>query len=284
MTYHGLVAKFGSAIDAVAEFPEFSTRLRRKAPKDLVSQSDIEQEVERLSDLGGQILSMEDASYPKLLKEITDAPPYLSVLGDPAHFDIPAIGIVGARNASLNGKKFAQSLALDLAAAGYSVLSGLARGIDTAAHKGAIDRSTVAVMAGGVDVVYPRQNTDLYKAIIERGAVVSEMPLGQDPQAHHFPRRNRIISGSCVAVVVVEGTPKSGSLITARLALDQGRDVFAVPGSPLDPRAEGPNTLIREGAGLVRSADDILQEIGHMKQLKVDLILSSEDHSQTTEI
>ena len=261
VTYHGLVAKYGSPRNALAAFPEFSRRTGRSRPVKLVSQATVERELEAIEKIGARLVSIWGETYPSNLAETSDAPPFLSVLGDLAHFNRPSIGIVGARNASLNDRKFAEVLAKDLSEAGYAIWSGLARGIDTAAHRGAIVQSTVAVMAGGVDVIYPRENTNLHQEICEKGALVSKMPPGTQPQARHFPRRNRIISGASLGVVVVEGTPKSGSLITARLALDQGREVFAVPGSPLDPRAQGPNNLIRDGATLIRNADDVLQEL-----------------------
>ncbi|MEQ8733872.1 MAG: DNA-processing protein DprA [Rhodospirillaceae bacterium] len=261
VTYHGLVARFGSASKALAALPDLSKQSKRKKPFHAISQEQIEQELHQLEKVGGTLVGMNEAHYPKNLAETSDAPPFLTVLGNVGHLSRPAVAIVGARNASLNGKKIAHQLAQDLTAAGYTVWSGLARGIDTAAHSGAVARSTVAVLAGGADVLYPRENADLYERIKANGAVVSEMPPGTEPQAAYFPRRNRIISGASAGVIIVEGTPKSGSLITARFALDQGREVFAVPGSPLDPRAQGPNGLIRDGAVLVRSANDVLEEL-----------------------
>lgn len=261
VTYYGLIARFGSALDAIAALPELSKRSGRKRPFVAASIDSIELELDNLEKLGGTIVSIGQTSYPTNLAETSDAPPFLTVLGDPDHLTRPAIGVVGARNASLNGRKIAGMFAADLAKAGFTVWSGLARGIDTAAHSTAVEYSTVAVMAGGADVIYPRENAELHAKICESGCVVSEMPPGTEPLARYFPRRNRIISGASTGVVVVEGTPKSGSLITARIALDQGREVFAVPGSPLDPRAQGPNGLIRDGAVLVRSATDVLDEL-----------------------
>ena len=175
-----------------------------------------------------------------------------------------AFGIVGARNASINGRKLAEKFARELAARGFLVVSGMARGIDTAAHAGALEDGTAAVMAGGMDVIYPPQNKDLYEAIREQGLILTEMPPGTQPQARHFPRRNRIISGLSLGVLVVEAAPKSGSLITARMAGEQGREVFAVPGSPLDPRAQGCNRLIRDGAYLTESADDVMEVLSSL--------------------
>lgn len=261
ITYHGLIARFGSALAAIDALPELSKRSGRKRPFAAAPKQIIESELNQLEKVGGVLVKMSSPHYPPNLAETSDAPPFLIVLGDPDHLTRPAIGVVGARNASLNGRKLSGQLALDLAKAGYTVWSGLARGVDTAAHSTAVEYSTVAVMAGGADVIYPRENTDLHSKIRDNGCIVSEMPIGTEPLARYFPRRNRIISGASAGVIVVEGTPKSGSLITARIALDQGRDVFAVPGSPLDPRADGPNSLIRDGAVLVRSAADVLDEL-----------------------
>jgi DNA processing protein len=194
----------------------------------------------------------------------------VSVLGQPGLIARKAVAIVGSRNASANGKRFAERLARDLAAAGLVVVSGFARGIDAAAHAGALaageaGAGTAAVLAGGIDVIYPQENARLYEAIQAKGVLVAEMPLGTEPKAGHFPRRNRIISGLSLGVVVVEAAERSGSLITARLALEQGREVFAVPGSPLDPRAKGPNALLRQGASLVEGADDVLAVLEPMR-------------------
>jgi DNA processing protein len=196
-----------------------------------------------------------------LLGELEDAPPFLWVIGDASLLMRPMISIVGARNASSLGTRMARNLARDLGAAGYVVVSGLARGIDTAAHLAALETGTIAVQAGGVDVIYPAENTDLAQNIAKTGLRLSEQPMGLQPMARHFPSRNRIISGLSRATVVVEAAAKSGSLITARDALDQGRDVLAVPGSPFDARASGCNQLIRDGATLVRSAADVLEAL-----------------------
>lgn len=219
----------------------------------------VEVERRRIDRLGGTLLVWGDRAYPKALAAVADAPIVLTVLGRLAAIATPGIAIVGARNASANGQRFAAELAAGLAATGRTVVSGLARGIDTAAHRGAGPGRTAAVLAGGVDVVYPPENADLHAAIAAGGgALVSEVTLGRQPTARHFPRRNRIISGLCQAVIVVEASLRSGSLITARAALDQGRDVLAVPGFPNDPRSAGPNSLIRDGAVLVTGLDDVL--------------------------
>jgi DNA processing protein len=203
-----------------------------------------------------------EPAYPPALAQVEDAPPVLTVLGRPELLLAPTVAVVGARNASANGRRLARELAAGLGEAGIVVISGMARGIDAAAHIGALDTGSIAVVAGGIDIVYPEENRGLYDALSEQGAVVAELPLGTEPQARHFPRRNRIISGMALGVVVVEAAAKSGSLITARFALEQGREVFAVPGSPLDPRARGANDLLRNGAILTETAADVVAQLG----------------------
>ncbi len=265
-----LLQRFGSATAAIAALPDLTRRGGRFVRPS--SAAIIARETEALGRVDGTMLVWGDAGYPAALMSLADAPPLLSVRGDPARLSERCVAIVGARNASANGQRFATGLAAELSSAGLVVVSGLARGIDTAAHRGATPRSTVAVVAGGVDVVYPAENRDLYAEICAGGgAVVSEMPLGLEPRAPHFPRRNRIISGLALAIVVVEATLRSGSLITARAALDQGREVLAVPGFPLDPRASGPNALIRDGAQLVTCADDVLAALPGLVALPRDV-------------
>ena len=257
VVFRQLLERCGSAVAAIAQLPELTRRGGRVVRPPHANL--IEREAAALRRIGGTMLVWGDPLYPDALTSVADAPPLLSLRGDPARLAERCVAIVGARNASANGQRFAATLALELRGAGLVVVSGLARGIDTAAHRGATAEGTIAVVAGGVDVVYPPENRELYDEICGRGgAVVSEMPLGLEPHAPHFPRRNRIISGFASAVVVVEATLRSGSLITARAALDQGREVLAVPGFPLDPRAAGPNALIRDGALLVTCADDVL--------------------------
>jgi DNA processing protein len=256
-TFHALLDACGSAVAGVAALPT----LARRGGRQLLAASEavVQAELGRAERLGARVIVWGEPDYPPLLAATADAPIALTCLGDNARLSGRCVAVVGARNASVNGQRFAQDLARDLAAAGLVVVSGLARGIDTAAHRGAGPAATVGVQAGGVDVVYPPENAALHAAIVAGGgAVVAEMPIGLQPQALHFPRRNRIISGLAHAVVVVEATARSGSLITARAALDQGREVLAVPGFPLDPRAAGPNGLIRDGARLLASADDVL--------------------------
>jgi DNA processing protein len=221
-------------------------------------------ELAAIGRLGGTLLVDGDPGYPAPLATIPDAPPTLTLRGDVSLLRRPAVAIVGARNASGNGCGFARTLGRELAAAGLVVVSGLARGIDTAAHEGALvvdDGATVAVIAAGVDVAYPPENAPLMERIARAGAVVSERPLGAEARAKDFPRRNRIIAGLALGIVVVEAAPNSGSLITARLAADYGREVMAVPGSPLDPRHKGTNQLLRDGAHLVESAADVLDAL-----------------------
>ena len=211
---------------------------------------------------GAQLLAQGTAAYPSALMDLDDAPPLIWALGDAALVHRPAIAIVGARNASSLGLRMTRKLAADLGKAGFIVVSGLARGTDAAAHAAALDTGTIAVMAGGVDVIYPTENTDLGDKIAAQGLRLSEHPPGLQPTARHFPRRNRLVSGLARAVIVVEAAGKSGSLITAGLALDQGREVFAVPGHPFDGRASGCNMLTRDGATLIRGANDVLEALG----------------------
>ena len=257
VTFRNLLARFGSASAALEELPRMAMRGGAKNFV-LPGADEATRELDGLAKLGGRMIASCEPGYPRGLAALEAPPPVLSVLGHPHLLQKEMIAIVGARNASALARKFADTLARELGFAGLVVVSGMARGIDASAHDAALAVGTVAVVAGGVDVIYPPENEKLYAAIKNQGAVISEMPLGEAPQARHFPRRNRIISGLARGVVVVEAAEKSGSLITAECALDQGREVFAVPGSPLDPRAKGANRLIREGATLTESADDIL--------------------------
>jgi DNA processing protein len=261
ITFRHLLNRFGSAAAALAALPELSRRGGRLGGLAIASKAQAEAELEALERVEARLVALGEPDYPVGLATIEDAPPLLSVRGNAVLLTGRIIAIVGARNASANGVRLARQLALDLGAAGLIVASGLARGIDTGAHQGALAAGTIAVMAGGVDVVYPQENTALYEQVVAQGAAISELPPGVSPQARHFPRRNRLISGLALGVVVVEASPRSGSLITARYALEQGREVFAVPGSPLDPRARGTNHLIRQGATLTEGAADIVPVI-----------------------
>lgn len=284
-----MLERFGSARAALEALPRLARR-----PLRLCSQAEAERELEALRRLGGRLIVRGEPAYPAPLAAIDDAPPVIGVLGDVALLNRRCVAIVGARNASANGRRLAEDIARDLGAVGFAVASGLARGIDTAAHRGSLQTGTIAAVAGGIDVVYPPENQDLYRAIVERGAVISELPPGTVPKEKHFPRRNRLISGLALGVVVVEAALQSGSLITARMALEQGREVFAVPGSPLDPRSRGSNNLIRQGAILAESAADVIGAVEGMleaqprKDLRNDFQLSemsnenSDDRARAT--
>ena len=258
ITFLQLLRRFGSAGEALAALPELARRGGRRKSLRIASRQAIEAERDALVALGGRFIAWGEPDYPAPLAAIADPPPVIALLGHGHLLARRMIAIVGARNASANGLRFARRLAADLVEAGLVVVSGLARGIDASAHQGALAGGTLAVVAGGVDVRYPPENAALQDAIAEAGALIGEQPLATRPQARHFPRRNRIISGLALGVVVVEAAPRSGSLITARMALEQGREVFAVPGSPLDPRCRGANNLIRQGALLTEGADDVL--------------------------
>lgn len=252
ITFHEALAHFGSACAACATLAT-------------VSEAAIEREERALTALGGRFLVIGDAHYPATLATLPDAPPVLSMLGDPGLLGRPILAIVGAREASLAGRRFAAELSSTLGAAGFVIASGLARGIDAAAHEAALDTGTVAVLACGVDQVYPPQNGPLQEAISARGLILSEVAVGAPPLARAFPRRNRIVSGLSAGIVVIEAAARSGSLITAQRAAEQGREVFVVPGSPMDPRYAGSNSLIKDGAILVRDANDILNVLGYPK-------------------
>ncbi|MFN4015972.1 MAG: DNA-processing protein DprA [Reyranella sp.] len=263
VTFHEALAHFGSAQAACGTLAT-------------VSDGAIEREETALATLGGQFLVVGDALYPASLAALPDAPPVLSAIGDPRLLARPTLAIVGAREASLAGCQFAAELAAALGAAGFVITSGLARGIDAAAHVAALERGTVAVLACGVDQVYPPQNASLQESIATRGLILSEAVLGAPPIARAFPRRNRIVSGLSAGIVVIEAAARSGSLITAQRAAEQGREVFVVPGSPMDPRYAGSNGLIRDGAILVRDANDILSVLGHPKKALQRLEQSAE--------
>lgn len=233
-----------------------------KSNRKIAAVSSIADELEKAEALGVQFLFAGYPDYPGQLAALEDAPPILTAIGNLSLLGRDNIGIVGARNCSAGGTKFTHKLAAELSEKGFVITSGLARGIDTAAHSASIEGGTIACLAGGIDVIYPKENTGLYEQIQEKGLLLSEAPIGCKPVARHFPRRNRIISGLSKGVVLIEAAKRSGSLITARYAAEQGRDVFVVPGSPLDPRAQGGNALIKNGACLVDCAQDIIDELG----------------------
>jgi len=260
VTYRQLIARFGSPAAALAAVPDLARRGGGRSPP-LRTRDDAEREMARVEKLGARYLALGQGLYPRLLAELDDAPPLLIAKGDLKLLDRQAVAIVGARNASAAACRFARHLAHDLGQQGAAVVSGLARGIDSAAHDGALETGTIAVVAGGIDVFYPPENEARQKALYDRGLVLAEMPPGTEPRSRHFPYRNRIIAGISLGTVVVEAAPRSGSLITARLAAEAGREVMAVPGSPLDPRAQGCNQLIRDGATLVQNAADVMEAL-----------------------
>jgi len=262
ISFFAMLRRFGSARAALEALPRLARRSERAKTVTAPTRAATEAELTALHRIGARLVCWGEPAYPSALSAIEDAPPILSVLGRVELLDRPMIAVVGARNASANGRRLARELAAELGQGGLVVVSGLARGIDAAAHLGGIDTGTAAVVAGGVDIVYPEENRGLYDALRRQGAIVAELPLGSEPQARHFPRRNRIISGMALGVLVVEAAARSGSLITARYALEQGREVFAVPGSPLDPRCRGANDLLRRGATLTETAEDVLSQLG----------------------
>jgi DNA processing protein len=259
-TFYRLLAEHGTAQNALAALPNVA---RAAGVEDyrICPEAVAQAELRNGAQAGAKLVFRGTPDYPKSLTDLPDAPPFLWVMGNPALLNRPIVALVGARNASSLGTRMARALARELGQAGYIVVSGLARGVDTAAHIAALDTGTIAVQAGGIDVMYPAENTDLASQIAQTGLRISEQPVGLTPQARHFPSRNRIISGLSCAVVVVEAAGKSGSLITARNALDQGREVLAVPGHPFDARAAGCNMLIRDGAVLVRSGADVIEAL-----------------------
>jgi DNA processing protein len=262
VTYRHLMARFGSGVAALAALPDIAAR-GGKRKIDIYSAGKAQDELRAIDKAGAMLLVLDVAPYPSLLARIEDAPPVLIAKGHATLFDKKAVAMVGARNASAAGIRFSRELALGLSNSNLCIISGLARGIDAAAHEGAMagQGGTIACVAGGIDVFYPPENAALYDRIAAEGLLLSEQPLGTVPQGRHFPRRNRLISGLAAGTVVVEAALKSGSLITARVASEQGREVMAVPGAPADPRAQGCNQLIREGATLVQSASDILEAL-----------------------
>jgi DNA processing protein len=261
-TFRSLLTHCGNARAALERLPELARRGGAANRFRICSEQEARAELAASQNLGVSLLAPEEAGYPPRLATLDDAPPLLSVRGAADTLMRPMIAIVGSRNASAAGLKFAGQLARELADAGFVIISGLARGIDQSAHRASIFGGTVAVLAGGHDRIYPPEHQDLLAAIIEaKGAAISEMPLGHEPRARDFPRRNRLISGASLGVVVVEAAHRSGSLITARMAAEQGREVFAVPGSPLDPRAAGTNDLIKQGATLVTEASDVIHAV-----------------------
>ncbi len=266
-TFRALINHCGGARAALEALPGLARRGGANAPK-ICSREEAEREIAASRKLGVTLVAAGEAEYPRRLQMIDDAPPLISIRGNTDVLAMPLVAIVGSRNASAAGIKITQIIARGLSGAGFAVVSGLARGIDAAAHRVTAERGTIAVLAGGQDHIYPAEHESLLEALLPAGAALTEMPLGWEPRARDFPRRNRLISGLALGVVIVEAAKRSGSLITARLAAEQGREVFAVPGSPLDPRAEGTNGLIKQGATPVTEAADIINVLqpimGHL--------------------
>ena len=284
VAWRELMRRYGSAARALGALPDLARRGGRAGPLKIAGVADAERELDAGRALGARLLTAGEAGFPPLLAEIDPPPPVLWARGRVELLAKPCVAIVGARIASAAGQRFARALAADLGAAGYVVASGLARGVDGAAHEGALATGTVAVLAGGVDDIYPPEHADLYARVAAEGCVVSENAVGRRATARDFPRRNRIISGLSLGVVVVEAEQRSGSLITARLAAEQGREVFAVPGSPLDPRAKGPNELIRQGAALCEGVDDVLRvlaDLRHAREPQWDLFTAADGEDAT---
>jgi len=268
-TFRTLVNHFGGARAALEALPELARRGGSGTTPMICTRAKAEGEIAAARRLGVTFVAIGELDYPRRLQVIDDAPPLIALRGNRAALALPMVAIVGSRNASAAGLKMTQRIAHGLSENGFATVSGLARGIDAAAHRASLGTGTVAVLAGGHDRIYPPEHVDLLDEILPHGIALSEMPLGWEPRARDFPRRNRLISGLSLGVVIVEAAKRSGSLITARLALEQGREVFAVPGSPLDPRAEGTNGLIKQGATPVTETGDIvavLQPIIGMNQ------------------
>ncbi|TWC05177.1 DNA processing protein [Bradyrhizobium macuxiense] len=276
-TFASLLRHFGDAAQALERLPDLARRGGASGSSRICSEADAAAELAACRRFGIDLVAPEEAHYPARLATIDDAPPLLGVRGERDSLMRPMIAIVGSRNASGAGLKFAGQLARDLGDAGFVVISGLARGIDQAAHRATVASGTVAVLAGGHDRIYPPEHEDLLAALLARGAAISEMPLGHVPRAHDFPRRNRLISGASLGVVIVEAAHRSGSLITARMAAEQGREVFAVPGSPIDPRAAGANDLIKQGATLVTEAADVISAVTPIMERPIMLAAREDD-------
>lgn len=268
ITFRDLINHFGSAEAALEVLPDLSARGGSTRPIRVATREEAQAELDYARELGVRFVGIGEPGYPPALRQVEGAPPLIAVKGSLETLSLSSVGIVGARNCSVSGAKFAAMLARDLGMAGYAIVSGLARGIDAAAHRASLETGTIAVLAGGMDRPYPPENIDLIDEISDRGgAVISEMPFGWEPRARDFPRRNRLIAGIALGLVVIEAAHKSGSLITARMAANFGREVFAVPGSPLDPRCHGTNGLIRDGAQIVTATQDVIDAMAPISRL-----------------
>ncbi|PRA52184.1 DNA-processing protein DprA [Brucella pituitosa] len=262
VAFRDLILFCGSAANAIERLPDLNIRGGGSRPVRVSSLDDAERELEAIEHMGARLVGMGEPDYPQQLKNCEAPPPLVTIKGDANVFRKPPVAIVGSRNASVVGARFTEKLARDLGDAGFAIVSGLARGIDAAAHKASMASGTIAVLAGGLDRPYPPENLPIYRAIPENGgALITEMPMGAEPRARDFPRRNRIIAGLSLGLIVIEAAERSGSLISARMAGEMGRTVFAVPGSPLDPRARGTNALLKQGATLVTGADDVIESL-----------------------
>jgi DNA processing protein len=266
VAFHNLITRYKSAGAALQALPEL---IRRRKGLSIPSLDAIEAEMAQSERWGVRIIASCEPDFPPYLAAVDPRPPLISLKGRIDILHRPCLAIVGSRNASAIGQKFARQIAAELGGEGYTIISGLARGIDAAAHTGALEFGTAGVLGGGVDHIYPRQNTELFRQMAEQGALISESPLGYKATARDFPRRNRIISGLCKGVIVIEAAERSGTLITARYAMEQNREVMAVPGSPLDPRSAGCNRLIQTGAALVSSAQDVIEVVEQLPPLRV---------------
>lgn len=282
-SFRSLINHFGGARAALDALPHLARRGGAKQAPRIASREEVEREMKAAQRLGAVFVAMGEAEYPARLQQIDDPPPLIAVRGKLGCLQAPMVALVGSRNASAAGIKFAERLAHALGEQGFVIVSGLARGIDAAAHRASLDSGTVAVLAGGHDKLYPAEHASLLEQVIADGAAITEMPFGWEPRGRDFPRRNRIISGLSLGIIVVEAAARSGSLITARLALEQGREVFAVPGSPLDPRAEGTNRLLKDGATLVTEVDDVLNVLRPMLGRDVEPSAQEPDWMQDRE-
>lgn len=273
VSFRDLINRYGDAGTALEELPYLIRKKTIRPPRP----EQVEAEMEYAEKMGVRIICAIEPDYPAYLRALDPPPPVISILGRIDVLHRPCVAIIGSRNASAIGQRFANSLAAELGQAGYTIVSGMARGIDSAAHNGSLESGTIAVLGGGVDHIYPRENAELHAQIIQSGAIVSESPMGYRATARDFPRRNRIISGLSKGVVVIEAAERSGTLITARYALDQNREVMAAPGSPLDPRTKGCNRLIRQGAHLIETAADVIAVLETLRPLDLEEPKSSYD-------
>lgn len=280
-TFLTLINRFGGASAALDALPDLAAQRGRVLK--IAAVEDIERELEAAARLGVRYLALGDPDYPALLRKVDAPPPLLAMRGQAGALNRPAVAMVGSRNASAAGLAFTERVARGLAQADYVVVSGLARGIDARTHQATLATGTIAVLAGGHDRLYPADHGPLLNHILEHGAALSEMPMGWEPRGRDFPRRNRIVAGLAMGVVVVEAARRSGSLITARFAVDHGREVFAVPGSPMDPRAEGANDLLREGATICTSAQDVIDALDRQRAapMRRDLFTEAEERAET---